>query len=82
MPSCRLGIDSMNSIQTVKSHLSKKGHLTYFDRKDHLYDHIVPGLTHCMINASKEKRRYLLQKKQEKETRKETLQITKRAVVC
>ena len=69
----RLGTDSLNSIQTVKSHLSKKGTLIerIVERKDHLYDPIVPGLTHYMINARKEKRRQSLQNKLEKEAMKD-----------
>ena len=55
--SCQLGIDSLNAIQTIKSHLSKEGSLAYFDRCDHLFDLIVPGLTHCMVKASREQER-------------------------
>ena len=79
--SCRLGIDSLNAIQTIKSHLSKEGSLAYFDRSDHLFDPIVPGLTHCMMNASREQERHRAEKRHEKEMRKERLQIAKQTVV-
>ena len=56
--SCRLGRDTLNSIQRIKSHLSKRGSVAYIDRKDS----IAPGLTNCMINAGMEKKRKLIRK--------------------
>ena len=54
--SSRLGVNSLSSLQTVKSHLSSWESLNNFDRNDHLYDHVVPGLVNCMVNSSNEKR--------------------------
>ena len=78
--SSRLGVNSLNSLQTVKSHLSSKGSLNYFDRNDHLYDPVVPGLVNCMINASKEKKRVQVLKKCEKEEIRQSLEIRKQKV--
>ena len=73
--SCRLGKDSLNAIQAIKSHLSKEGSHAYFDRSDHWFDPFVLGLTHCMMKASRKQERQRAEKKHEKETRKERLQI-------
>lgn len=78
--SARLGVNSLNALQTVKSHLSAQDSLEYFNRKDHLHDLIVPGLNSCMINASKEKRKSLALKKSLREERKQKLENWKQAI--
>ena len=78
--SSRLGVNSLDSLQTVKSHLASQGSLKYFDRENHLYDPIKPGLVHCMISASKENKRAQRLKRDEKEERMQKLDIKRQKV--
>ena len=81
--SSSLSIDSLNSIQTVKSFLKAKNttSVTYFDREDALYSPIHPGLVRCMISAGKKRNNALMRKRMEKEEMKNEPKIKDKLVL-
>lgn len=81
--SASLGIESLRSIQIVKSSLmAKKTTATeFFRRKDRLYTPVRPGLLEKMVSAGRMRNEDLSRKRTEKQRKKNELSIKKRTVL-